>query len=134
MILISFLGHCDRGRLANLNTAFAAQALIGLKRKGSPVLELKNIHRADFDAFFVSYAFIRIDFDFKHNMLFPGPGFSELDVKLSHANSSGASLFFDMNFKLFPEIGQKSEDNMRCFSGKGAIRGLSGQPNQGFHL
>jgi hypothetical protein len=39
-----------------------------------------------------------------------------------------------MNFKLFPEIGENSKNNMRGFSGKGAISGLSGQPNQVFHL
>ena len=77
-IKISFLGHGDRGRLANLYTASTAQALIGLKRKSSAVLKLKNVYRTNLYTFLVSYAFIRINFDFKHNMLFPGPGFSEL--------------------------------------------------------
>ncbi len=77
-IKISFLSYRYSCRLADLDTAPAADTFPGLKRKGPPVPELKNIHRADLNTFLISYTFARIDFDFKHNMLFPGPDLSKL--------------------------------------------------------
>jgi len=73
----SFFVYRDRCRLANFKAASAAKALIGLKRKSSPVLKLKNIYRTNFNTFLVSYTYILINYDFKQNMLFPEPGFSE---------------------------------------------------------
>jgi hypothetical protein len=67
-IKILFLGYGDSDRLANLYTASTAQALIGLIWKSSAVLKLKNVYRTNLYTFLISYTYIRINYDFKHNL------------------------------------------------------------------
>jgi len=76
----SHFGYNDSCRLANFNTASTAQALIGLIWKGSAVLKLKNVYRTNLYTFLISYTYIRINYDLKHNLSLSWTSFIRIGV------------------------------------------------------
>jgi hypothetical protein len=62
-----YFGDRDGLHFTNLNTTVTSQTFIGMNRDGLSVLKLIYIDRTDLYAFFIAYAFFRVNFNLKHN-------------------------------------------------------------------